>query len=278
MMVNLHAPVSAQHIFVIGLDGACGPVVEQAQTPQLDTFFQEGVVSYQAQTVLPSGSYEAWGAMLTGVLPTKFELPGRPPFADDSPWPTWLSRLGRAWDKPTAGVFGAWEPIITQLVEPGLEAHRAYAPDAALAQMAAAYIQELRPRLFFIQLDDPDHVGHQHGFHSEAYLDHLTTTDTYAGMVLEAIDKAGLTHESLTIILSDHGGTILEKGGFGHGGSSPEEMTILWAARGPGIEAGGNIEGPVSITDTAAVILTAAGVPLPDDWDAVVPEGVFAPA
>ena len=49
----------------------------------------------------------------------------------------------------------------------------------------------------------------------------------------------------------------------------------LDTAWGPGVVVGQRLDRSVNIADTAAVILTAAGAPLPDNWDAVVPEGIF---
>ncbi len=274
----MQLPATAQNIFVIGIDGARGPAVREAKTPRLDALFAQGVVTYQAQTVLPSVSYPAWGSMLTGVLPEKHQVREEHPLTDESPWPSWISRLSRCWDEPPAGVFGAWAPIITDLIEPGLRVHRAYAPDCALVPMAAAYVRYVKPRLFFIHLDAQDLVGHRRGYDSQAYMKQMTITDSWVGLLLDAIEDLGLTENSLTIVLSDHGGTTYEDGSFTHGGSSPEEMNVLWVCRGPGIQSGQEIKAPVNITDTAAVILTAAGIPLPDDWDAVVPEGIFVPA
>jgi len=272
------ATSGVEHVFVIGVDGAGGPWVKQAQTPRMDAFFAEGVVTYHGRTVIPSFSFPAWGAMLTGVGPDTYDALVcnlEKPLQDDAPWPTWISRLSRWWDRPVGAVFGAWPLITTHLVESNVDVHRVYAPDSVLVPMSAMYIHELKPRLFFIHIDDVDGAGHSHGYGSPAYLEAITIQDSRVGIVLDAIDEAGLADRSLTIILSDHGGITGSDGRGSHGGGTPEEATIFWAARGPGIAVGRTIDGPLSITDTAAVILTAAGVPLPDDWDAVVPKGVF---
>ncbi len=277
----MFAPFDVEYVFVIGVDGAGGPWVEKAKTPHMDAFFEGGVVTYRGRTVMPSTSFPAWGAMFTGVGPATYDALIRSPekpLKDDAPWPTWINRLSRRWDEPVGGVFSAWPPITTHLVESRVEVDRVCAPDSALVPMAAVYIHERSPQLFFIHLDDVDLAGHSHGYGSPAYLEAITTQDNRVGILLDAIDEAGLADKSLTIILSDHGGITGSDGRGSHGGGTPEEVTILWAARGPGIEVGRTIDGPVSITDTSAVILTAAGAPLPDDWDAVVPEGVFTPA
>ena len=205
----MSAPSVAEHIFVIGVDGAGGPWVEKAQTSRMDAFFAAGVVTYQGRTVIPSFSFPAWGAMLTGVGPDTYDALVcnlEKPLKDDAPWPTWISRLSRWWDEPVGAVFGAWSLITTHLVESNVDVHRVYAPDSALVPMAAVYIHELKPRLFFIQLDDVDGAGHSHGHGSPAYLEAITIQDNRVGIVLDAIDDAGLTDKSLTIILSDHGG------------------------------------------------------------------------
>ena len=54
---------TCNRIFVIGLDGARGPAVAEAETPHIDAVMADGARTYHAQTVFPSASFEAWGAM-----------------------------------------------------------------------------------------------------------------------------------------------------------------------------------------------------------------------
>jgi arylsulfatase A-like enzyme len=92
-------------------------------------------------------------------------------------------------------------------------------------------------------------------------------------MVLDAIRVSGVFDESLIVLLSDHGGV-----GRSHGSDHPDCTTIFWGCRGPGIARGIELESPlhkVNIMDTAAIVTYALGLPTPDDWDAMIPNGIF---
>ena len=89
--------------------------------------------------------------------------------------------------------------------------------------------------------------------------------------MIDAIKNAGVYEDSLIMIISDHGGI-----GTGHGGDEPECLEILWSARGPGIAQGIELGGEISIKDTPAIILYTFSVPIPDGYDSVIAEGVFA--
>lgn len=57
----------SERIFIIGLDGAIGWAVQKANTPNIDKALARGAITYNATTVFPSASFEAWGAMFHGV-------------------------------------------------------------------------------------------------------------------------------------------------------------------------------------------------------------------
>ena len=56
----------------------------------------------------------------------------------------------------------------------------------------------------------------------------------------------------------------------------PEVMTIPWIALGAGVRKGHAIEQPVRIFDTAATILYALGLAIPEGWDGRPVLEVFA--
>ena len=57
--------------FIIGMDGVIGRCVKEADTPNIDALISDGVKTYDAKTVFPSKSFQAWGAMFHGVGPLK---------------------------------------------------------------------------------------------------------------------------------------------------------------------------------------------------------------
>jgi len=249
--------------FVIGLDGAIGGSVREAQTPNIDEILSEGTVDYSAQTVFPSASFEAWGAMFHGVGPEKHRLNGDHPCPEDVPWPSFMKVAKQVRPEAKCASFSCWEPINTHIIEGSCDCHSVSMPDPALTATAAAYIRAYSPDIYFMQLDFIDAAGHSHGYGSQEYLEQISATDALVGVVIDAIRDAGIFDESLIVLLSDHGGE-----GKSHGSDHTNCMTIFWGCRGPGIARGVELENQVNIMDTAAVVAYALGLPAPEGWDA----------
>ncbi len=259
-----------KRVFVIGLDGAIGCAVREANTPHIDAILAEGVVTYSARTGVPSASFEAWGAMFHGVGPEKHQLGGSNPISEDAPWPSFMKVSKQVRPETKCASFSCWEPINTHIIEPSCECHCVSMPDPQLVLAAADYIRRQSPDAYFMQLDFIDGAGHSHGYGSQKYIEQITATDEQAGIVLDAIRDAGVFDESLIVLLSDHGGV-----GKSHGSAHPDCTTIFWACGGPGVARGVELESEVNIMDTAAVITRALGLPVPDGWDAKIPVGIF---
>lgn len=259
-----------ERAFVIGLDGAKGRAVCEAPTPHIDRILAEGVRTYSAQTVYPSSSFPAWGALLHGVGPERHQIDGRHPCAEDVPWPSFLKLARQAWPDCELASFSCWEPINTRIIEPSCACHLVSMPDPELVYAAAAYIRTHDPKVLFMQLDHIDAAGHVHGYGSRKYVAQIARHDAYVGILIQAICDAGVYEDSLILLTSDHGGR-----GRWHGGRHPDCMTIFWGCRGPGIVRGSQLEGPVNIMDTAAVVARALGLARPPGWEANFPAGVF---
>jgi phosphopentomutase len=167
--------------------------------------------------------------------------------------------------------FSCWEPINGKIVEPSCRCHLGSMPDPELVPAVVEYIQTRDPRLIFVQLDHIDAAGHRHGYGSAAYLEQIAQHDLYVGAIVEAIRDAGFYEESLILLVSDHGGHERK-----HGTLDPQDMTIVWGCRGPGIAGGKALDGAVNIVDTAAVVARALGLSRPPAWKAKVPTGVWA--
>lgn len=259
-----------RRVFVIGVDGAMGRSVREAETHRIDSLLSGGVVSYSAQSVVPSASFEAWGAMFHGVGPGKHQINGDNPCREEVPWPSFMKVIKHASPQVQCASFSCWNPINTHIIEASCDCHCVSLPDPELTKEAASYIRVTTPDVYFMQLDFVDGAGHSQGYGSDAYLKQITQTDALVGEILSAIADAGVLEESIVILLSDHGGL-----GHGHGSDAPECLEIFWGCAGPGIRQGVVLDTEVQIMDTAAVVLHAFGLPAPDAWDARVPDGVF---
>ena len=104
-----------RRVFVIGLDGASGWAVREAYTPNIDELLKEGVVAYNAKTVYPSSSYEAWGSLFHGVSPEKHKISSNNPCPDDTPWPSFIKVIRENFPQTKCAIFSCWEPIITHI-------------------------------------------------------------------------------------------------------------------------------------------------------------------
>ena len=240
------------------------------ETPNIDALISEGVKTYAAQTVFPSSSFEAWGAMFHGVGPEKHNLGGVGPCPEDVPWPSFVKLMHQERPGSRLASFSSWEPINSRIIEQSCGCRCVSMSDPDLVAGASGYIRNGPPDMFFMQLDDIDGVGHSQGYGTKAYLEQITITDALVGQMIDAITDAGVFDESLIVVLSDHGG--YEKS---HGSDHPDCMRTFWACRGPGVVRRGDVS-EMNIMDTAAVVANALGLTCPTGWDSQIPYGIFS--
>ena len=101
-------------------------------------------------------------------------------------------------------------------------------------------------------------------------MQHIEKSVGEVGQVLQALEVSDVYSESLILIISDHGGF-----GTGHGGDEPECLEIFWSIRGPGIARGIELDQPISIKDTASIILHAFNTPIPKGYEGQIPARIF---
>lgn len=268
----------AKSVFIIGWDGA-GNFVKDAVTPNLDRLAKRGTISLNAQTVWPTISAECWGALLHGVPPEKHGLNNgkadTETYPEDSPYPSLFRVAREAYPDAKLAAFSAWNPINYGIIESGIGVHKVSMKDRELAIAAADYIRENPDvRLFYMQLDVPDAAGHMSGYNTPSQHLAIEDTDANMGIVLQAMEDAGILQDSLVIVVSDHGGGGEDE--RGHGSDHPLDKTIFWACAGPGVVPGTTLPDSLTITDTAAVAAFALGLKAPASWDAALPKGLFA--
>ncbi len=88
--------------------------------------------------------------------------------------------------------------------------------------------------------------------------------------MIEFLKKEGLFEDSHLMFISDHGGI-----GNGHGGTTPEEMTVPWVISGRGIKKSFTITEPNNTVNTASTVLRLFGLDQPLCWTGEVPESIF---
>jgi len=232
-------------VLLIGIDGVRPDVLAEVPTPVMDSLAASGWYADEGRTTTPSVSGPAWSSMLTGVWPAKHGVTdngfGGRRYAD---YPDFLTRAER--ERPELLTFAAldWMPLAalegggpalsdaidTVVAVNGYELGWAEA-DSVVASRAAQHLAASDTDAAFVYLGNPDETSHRHGSIGVEYRDAIARSDRHVGWLLEALRARPAYEEEdwLVLISTDHG--RLENGG--HGGDTPEEMTIFILASGP---------------------------------------------
>lgn len=101
-----------------------------------------------------------------------------------------------------------------------------------------------------------------------AYMGLCTFLDHNIGLVLRALEEAGLMEETRVVYTSDHGENLGRRGFWGKSTMFEEAAAIPMIIAGPGVEKGQEVRTPVSLVDCHPTILQCVGVkPSPEDAD-----------
>lgn len=272
----------AEHVFIISIDGGKPAVIAVSDMPVLKRLAEEGACTWAASTIYPSITLPSHTSMLTGVGPNKHHVL----------WNSWKPNKGVVGvptifaEAKSAGLSTAMfvgKEKFRHLLQPGTVdefefgqaryGKSATAPNATpqksktvlariVAQGAARYIVEHKPNLCFIHFTDPDDNGHKYGWGSPQQVKALSEVDAALGEVVKAIERAGITEQSVMIVTADHGGHAKT-----HGRNIPDDMLVPWIAWGKEVKKNFKITETVTTYDTAATALWLLGVPVPETFD-----------
>lgn len=168
--------------------------------------------------------------------------------------------------------FHNWEPL-RDLSRPGALSlsffynarDRDLDADDVVAEEAVRLLPRHRPAFAFIYLGTADIAGHRSGWMSDAYLAQVQRIDRLVGRMVAAMSPA-----TTVLLLSDHGGHDHR-----HGTDRPEDMLVPWMIAGPRIRAGRQIEGAVSLVDTAPTLARVLELEPPAVWTGRAVDEVF---
>jgi arylsulfatase A-like enzyme len=250
-----------EFVIVLSEDGMRPDVLAGGRAPNHLRLIQEGATARLARTIRESDTLPSHASMLSG-----FEAKDHRLF--------WNSfRRGRGYihvptifsiakqhGLSTAMFIG--KPKLRHIALPGSVDHleRPGYLCRNVSRRAAAYFVAEKPRLMFVHFSDPDDAGHKIGWMSRAYLKGVEASDRCLGELLDAVAASGVADRTMVIVTADHGGH-----GRVHSGSHQEvDREIPWIVRGPGVGKGQVIEQTISTVDTAATVLTALKLPLPE--------------
>ena len=135
--------------------------------------------------------------------------------------------------------------------------------DGELTAQAVLHLGNADPDAMFVYLGNPDETSHEHGSIGTEYRDAIALADRHVGMLIDAIRaRPGYGDEDwLVLISTDHG----RREDGGHGGDSPEEMTIFILASGRATVTWPP-PGPAFIVDVAATALDHLGFEIDPGW------------
>lgn len=217
-----------RNVFIIGIDGA-GAAVFHTECQNIKRVVQWGGKLSPAKTVYPSISAECWGSLLLAVTPEMHQYDND--LVTDtkaflkSPYKTVYALIKESHPDWEIASFSSWESINIGIIEDIPEIKKVNLPDEKIADDCAEYIRRLGDGAVFLQLDDVDHMGHVHGFESEAYYEQMRGADAYLGKVLDAIEDSGKRADSLIFVVADHGGGGIDL--YEHGSREDKDMNIF---------------------------------------------------
>ena len=265
-------------VLLIGIDGVRPDVLAEVPTPNIDALAAAGWYTAEARTTTPSVSGPSWSSMLTGVWPDKHgvtnnNFTGR----DYARYPSFLTRVEQV--RPELATYAAldWVPLAelpddpgpvlpatidTRVTHDGYE-HGWAEADGMVAAQAVEHLTRADPDALFVYLGNPDETSHQRGSIGAEYRDAIALSDRQVGMLMDAV-RARPTYADedwLILMSTDHG----RRADGGHGGDSPEEMTIFILASGAAT-ADWPPPGPAGIVDVAATALDHLGIEIDPAW------------
>lgn len=264
-----------KHVILVGFDGFSSYSLNNgAEMPTLREMMKKGAYDLKGRSVLPSSSAVNWASMFMGAGP---ELHGYTEWGSRSPdlpsrvvnkdnrFPNIFGLYREQHPKAEIGYLFEWEGM-HYLVDTLAMNYRKQVPlsnrnpEGALS-LATSYIKEKKPNLMAVIFDQPDGIGHRHGWTSKEYFDQMTFLDGCLKQLLEAVKEAGIMEETVIIVTSDHGG--IDKG---HGGKTMDEMERPVIFYGKGIKKGFEVKESTMIYDLAATLAVMLDVQQPQVW------------
>ena len=265
-----------KHVYIIGIDGA-GRFVKDTDTPNFDRIFADGATDYTARAEIKTDSAPNWGAILTGASIIKTGLKNSVTSdnirTSDTEFPTIFTYARKAFPDCELASIVNWNNINSGIIENDIGVNKQTGgTDADVVDLITEYFDAGNtPTVFYVQLDEIDHVGHNLGSADDEYYEQITKTDENVGKIYDAIERNGLLEDSLFIVAADHGHTNLG----GHGGITMRETQVTLAVAGKGIKKGGTFDSDTRSRDIAAIALYALGIERPDNISARIPANVF---
>ncbi|AWW32203.1 nucleotide pyrophosphatase [Echinicola strongylocentroti] len=277
---------SPKRVILLGLDGLSVEGFQTAAHPNIDSLFEDGVISFNTRTVMPSVTLPNWTSHLTAAGPEqhgvfengwKKENHSLEPQEMDAEgyFPSIFKIVKDQVPNIKTAYYYNWKSLInpinqTYLDEVNFEENDEYSENY---QAALDFIENNKslPTLTFLYSVHVDHAGHRHQWMSPEYITAIEEVDNKIGEFVKQLKAKGLYQNTHFLLFTDHGGV-----GNGHGGTSPQEMEVPWMIKGPGIKKGFELTTPNSNTNTAAIIAHLFDIAqTPEAWIGKVPDEII---
>lgn len=270
----------AKHVVMIGLDGFGAYAYDKADMPNLKKLASKGSWGTSTRSVLPSSSAVNWASILMSSTPTQHgytewgsqtpEIPSAV-LSQYGKYPSIYTLIREQLPESKTGVVYSWGGIIHILEEQIIDFNLPTSGDEdRTAEEAAKLILTEKPVFTFVHFDQPDGAGHNYGHDSEGYYAELKNVDRRLGIVLDAIDKAGIANETIIMVIADHGG--IDKG---HGGKDLMEVETPMVVKGPGIKVNHEVIEPIMGFDYAITVAKMLNITPNRAWRGKVIEDIF---
>ena len=248
----------SERVLIVSLDGLRPDALDPNRTPTILALGEAGAFTLTAQTIHPSVTLPAHGAMLSGYDVERHGLTWND-YIPDNGFILTPTLFSLAHDAGLHTEMVVSKEKLVHIASPGSVDEFTYVPggDFAVAEQAGIAIADGFDVLF-VHFPGPDTAGHQDGWMSPTYLGTVAHSDEAVARILAALESAGLREGTLILLTSDHGGH-----GEVHGSSLPEDVTIPWIVAGPGVVPGTRLTSPITVYDTAATALWALGLTPP---------------
>ena len=257
------SPLGIEHVVIISIDGLRPDALDIAETPTLDALRAKGSYFPGAQTVKQSWTLPSHASMLSGMLPEKHGLLWSLPYIG---WPglegPTLFNVAHDAGFSTAMVFGKEKLNYLVLGDSVDILFDKDVHDPEVKDQAVEVIRGGLPDILFIHFPDTDRVGHEYGWMSTNQFYAIAFVDGMIGEVVATLEDGNYLDRTLLIVTADHGGRD-----HSHGDDAPLDRTIPWLAVGPNVPQDVVYNRPINTYDTAATVLHALELPIPDKWD-----------
>jgi arylsulfatase A-like enzyme len=110
---------------------------------------------------------------------------------------------------------------------------------------------------------------HTHQRIRQNYAAIIENIDRQIGRLIDAVAARGELENTVVVFSSDHGEMLGDHGLWSKTRHYQQSVGVPLIAAGPGIRAGQFVDSPVALHDLAPTLLDYAGLPIPDEMDAV---------